>query len=266
MTISVFPAYPSYRDLTGAPLDNGYIYIGTAGADAQTDPITVYWDKALTIPVVQPIRTIAGYPSYVGSPGTMYVNATDFSITVRDKAGVLVYSAQNTTQIVASSTLQLLGDVTGSATITAGSTAQLTAVVLDDSHNHIIGNVDGLQTALDDKASLTGTPTTFTGTVIAPPVNTTTGVLTLTSANLNTTITTTGDLTVDTSIGASAGDIIIVHNNSGSTISIVDGTITTMRLAGTPATVGTRAVAAYGVAFLFFSDANTVIVGGAGVT
>ena len=54
MTISVLPAYPSYRDLTGAPLDDGYIYIGTAGADAQTNPLTAYWDKALTIPVVQP--------------------------------------------------------------------------------------------------------------------------------------------------------------------------------------------------------------------
>ena len=57
----------------------------------------------------------------------MYVNATDFSITVRDKTGVLVYSAQNTTQIVATATLQLLGDVTGSVAIAAGSTAQLSA-------------------------------------------------------------------------------------------------------------------------------------------
>ena len=267
MTISVLPAYPSYRDLTGAPLDNGYIYIGTAGADAQTNPLTAYWDKALTIPVVQPIRTINGYPSYVGSPGTMYVNATDFSITVRDKAGVLVYSAQNTTQIVATATLQLLGDVTGSVAIAAGSTAQLSATVVDGSHNHIISNVTGLQTTLDDKASLTGTPTTFTGTVVAPAVNSTKSApYTLAGGDMNTTITTTADVTVNTGIG-SAGDVVIVANNSGSSINITAGTITgDMRLAGTGTAPGSRAIAQYGVAFIFYIDADNVLVGGAGVT
>ena len=49
-------------------------------------------------------------------------------------------------------TLTLAGDATGSATFTNLGNATLTVAIADDSHNHIIGNVDGLQTALDGKA------------------------------------------------------------------------------------------------------------------
>ena len=138
--------------------------------------------------------------------------------------------------------------------------------MVDGSHNHIISNVTGLQTALDDKASLTGTPTTFTGTVVAPAVNSVKSApYTLAGGDMNTTITTDSDVTVNTGIG-SAGDVVIVANNSGSAINVTAGTITgSMRLAGT-ATTGSRAIAQYGVAFIFYIDADNVIVGGAGVT
>jgi hypothetical protein len=46
-------------------------------------------------------------------------------------------------------TLTLAGDLTGSAIFTNLGNATLTAAVVDDSHNHIISNVDGLQAALD---------------------------------------------------------------------------------------------------------------------
>jgi hypothetical protein len=81
---------------------------------------------------------------------------------------------------------------------------------------------------------------------------------------MNTTINATGNITVPNSI-ASAGDIVIVHNASASSISITDGTITTMRLAGT-ATTGTRTLAQRGVAFLYFASATEVVVGGSGVS
>ena len=70
---------------------------------------------------------------------------------------------------------------------------------------------------------------------------------------------------MNTAIG-SAGNVVIVANNSGSAINITAGTITgDMRLAGT-ATTGSRAIAQYGVAFIFYIDADNVIVGGMGVT
>lgn len=51
-------------------------------------------------------------------------------------------------------TITLSGDVTGTSSAWDGSgNATLTTVVQDDSHNHIISNVDGLQTALDGKSN-----------------------------------------------------------------------------------------------------------------
>ena len=66
-------------------------------------------------------------------------------------------------------TITLGGDLTGSVTLTDLASGTLTATIVDDSHNHVIGNVDGLQSALDDKAdlaspALTGTPTAPTQT------------------------------------------------------------------------------------------------------
>lgn len=48
-------------------------------------------------------------------------------------------------------TLTLSGDVSGAATFTNMGNATLSVTVADDSHNHTIANVDGLQTALNAK-------------------------------------------------------------------------------------------------------------------
>jgi len=48
--------------------------------------------------------------------------------------------------------IALAGDVTGSANFDGSGNISITATVADDSHNHIISNVDGLQAALDGKA------------------------------------------------------------------------------------------------------------------
>ena len=49
----------------------------------------------------------------------------------------------------------LTGDVTGTGTITNLGDVSFVTTVVDDSHNHLISNVDGLQTALDGKLGLT---------------------------------------------------------------------------------------------------------------
>jgi hypothetical protein len=61
-------------------------------------------------------------------------------------------------------TITLAGDLSGAVTLTNLASGTLTATVADDSHNHVISNVDGLQAALDAKAplaspALTGVPT-----------------------------------------------------------------------------------------------------------
>jgi hypothetical protein len=92
MTSPVFTPLQMFFNTSGAPLTDGYIYIGTASQNPQTNPIAVYWDAAGTIPAAQPIRTSGGYPVRNGSPATVFVLATDFSLIVRDKSSSLVFS------------------------------------------------------------------------------------------------------------------------------------------------------------------------------
>jgi hypothetical protein len=60
-------------------------------------------------------------------------------------------SVSITTTATSDPVLTLAGDATGSATFTNLGNATLTVAIVDDSHNHIISNVDGLQSALDLK-------------------------------------------------------------------------------------------------------------------
>jgi hypothetical protein len=54
-------------------------------------------------------------------------------------------------------TITLSGDATGSVSIDGSANRTLSVSIDDDSHNHIIGNVDGLQTALNGKLGSTST-------------------------------------------------------------------------------------------------------------
>lgn len=90
--LSVNPPFPIFTDIDGQPLEDGFIQIGVANLDPVGNPIAVYWDAALLVPAVQPIRTIAGYPANAGTPGRLYVNS-DYSIRVSNKNGSVVYSA-----------------------------------------------------------------------------------------------------------------------------------------------------------------------------
>jgi hypothetical protein len=95
--LSIQPPFPIFTDTDGSPLENGYIWIGTANLDPQGNPIAAYWDAALTITAAQPIRTSGGYPSRSGTPARLYV-ASDYSIRVQNKNGSVVYSAPAATE------------------------------------------------------------------------------------------------------------------------------------------------------------------------
>ena len=90
---SVVNPFEQFTDAKGDALEAGHIYIGTAGINAISNQINVYFDEALSIAAPQPIRTVGGYPSYQGSPATLYVDVDDYSIVVQDKKKALVYRA-----------------------------------------------------------------------------------------------------------------------------------------------------------------------------
>ena len=90
--IAVRPPFAYFTDTAGLALDAGYVYIGVENLDPIANPITCYWDEALTIPAPIPIRTTGGYLSRNGSAAVLYTSGL-FSILVKDKNGRLVYSA-----------------------------------------------------------------------------------------------------------------------------------------------------------------------------
>lgn len=91
--------FPIFLDQKGDPLDAGKVYVGTASADPELSPQTVYWDAAGTIPASQPLRTRGGIIVNNGAPAVPYVTATDYSMRVRDASGNLVSYAATATDI-----------------------------------------------------------------------------------------------------------------------------------------------------------------------
>jgi hypothetical protein len=92
MSLSVNPPYPIFSEADGQPLENGYIWIGAANLDPQTNPINVYWDSGLTLLAAQPIRTLNGYAVYNGTPSRFYASG-NYSIRVMNKNGNTIYTS-----------------------------------------------------------------------------------------------------------------------------------------------------------------------------
>jgi len=92
--LSVEPPFPAFAGADGQPLEDGFINVGVVNLNPITNPIAAFFDDALTIPAVQPIRTSGGYPVYQGTPARFYVGS-DYSIQVKDKNGSVVYTSLN---------------------------------------------------------------------------------------------------------------------------------------------------------------------------
>ena len=61
-------------------------------------------------------------------------------------------NAATATKLSTARTLSLTGAVSGNVSFDGSANVNITTTVADDSHNHVISNVDGLQAALDSKA------------------------------------------------------------------------------------------------------------------
>jgi len=102
---------------------------------------------------------VAGNPTVTSNATAANTVST---IVARDASGnfsagtitaALAGNAATATKLATARTVSLTGDVTGSVSFDGSANASITATVVDDSHNHIIANVDGLQTALDGKVA-----------------------------------------------------------------------------------------------------------------
>lgn len=277
MATSILPQYPIWTELDGSPLEDGYIYVGIAGLNAESNPQNVFWDGALTIAAAQPIRTLNGYPARSGSPALPYV-AGDLSIVVRDKTGALVYSALNNTRTddfgtmanqnanaVAitggtitglASPLPVASGGTGGASQSAARAGLGLGTIATQAASAVAitgGAIDG--TVIGGTTPAAGTFTDMSGRVAAS--SETSGTLTVASANRI--VTADGNITLPASVFA-ARDVIIIDGN-GSNRTITRGSGLTMLFAGVD--TATVTLASTGTMGVYFRSATTCIVTGA---
>lgn len=90
MSTQVLSPFPLFTSRIGLPLTAGFVYIGVANQDPETNPQQAYWDQGLTTPATQPLRTDGGYIVNSGNPSTVFT-ADAFSIRVRDRDGLQVF-------------------------------------------------------------------------------------------------------------------------------------------------------------------------------
>jgi hypothetical protein len=90
--LSIQSPTPLFLDLDGSPLDGGYLFFGALNQNPETNPVQVYWDPDLTQPAAQPIRTLNGMIARSGKAAALYA-ADEYSLTIRDKRGRLVFSS-----------------------------------------------------------------------------------------------------------------------------------------------------------------------------
>lgn len=129
----------------------------TLEPDAQVDIDTSHASFSLA-----PIQASAFYGPLTGnvtgnaSTASAWQTARTLSLTGAVTGSTSIDGSGNASITTsASPTLTLTGDVSGSATFTNLGNASLSVTVADDSHNHTIANVDGLQGALDSKLATT---------------------------------------------------------------------------------------------------------------
>jgi hypothetical protein len=117
--------------------------------------------------VLTKIKTVDGSGSGLDADTVDGLNPestnTAESLVKRDASGnfsagtitaALTGNASTATTLQTSRSIGLSGDVSGSASFNGSSDITITATVADNSHDHTIANVTGLQTALDGKAAV----------------------------------------------------------------------------------------------------------------
>jgi|GEM_PF-1354318 len=77
---------PLFLDARGALLDAGYVYVGVASADPQSQPVAVYSNVERTIPIAQPLRTSGGaiVAPNTATPIQVFYAEDDVSIRILD--------------------------------------------------------------------------------------------------------------------------------------------------------------------------------------
>ena len=124
---------------SGSPTEDTGISVTRGGSASKT----LLWDETND-------KWTVGSETFVAGTfeGALTGNVTG---NVTGSSGSTTGNAATATALANSRTIGLSGDVSGSGSFDGTGNLTITATIADDSHNHTIANVDGLQTALNTK-------------------------------------------------------------------------------------------------------------------
>jgi len=248
-----------FFDANGSPLVGGKVFTYAAGT---TTPLATYTDAgagtANTNPVILDSR---------GECNLWFTPAASYKVVLKTSTDVLQWTVDNITNY---------GTVayqnSNNVTITGGTISGITATF------DLTGNVSGNAGTVTNGVYLTATQTltnkTITGMATTSSIKDPDGTDRVIGyrqlvRSVNTTPTTNdvgkyvySSATVTIPSGVfTDGDSFLVVNSSGVSITLTQGTGTTLRLAGTT-TTGSRTIAAYGAASLLCVGSETFYVSG----
>ena len=154
-------------------------------------------------------------------------------------------------------------DFAGSVAFRSTSSSYAERMRIDSSGNLGIGNTPSGTYKLE----VSGLVSDTAGNVRSLPLNSQTAAYIVAATDNGKVISiTTGGVTVNNSI-MSAGMVVTIYNNSGSSQTITQGTGVTLQWAGqTASTTGTRTLGLYGMATVFFLSASSAVITGSGLT
>jgi hypothetical protein len=248
-----------FFDANGSPLVGGKVYTYAAGT---TTPLATFTDASATTPNTNPVILDSR-----GECNLWFATATSYKVVLESATNVLQWSVDN---------IATYGTIAGqnfdNVAITGGTVTGVTFT------GNITGNVSGNAGTVTNGVYLTATQTltnkTITGLASASTVNDSLGTgytigYRSSPQSLNTTaaasdvgkhLFVSATTTIPSGVFV-AGNEFRVVNSSGSTVTLTQGAGTTLRLGGS-ATTGSRTIAAFGVASVLCTGAETFYITG----
>lgn len=223
----------------------------------------------------------ASPPTWV-NPASLTVSAAATATNATNAANVAIIDDTTTATTVypvwANSTTGNQALETSSTKLSfVPSTGTLSATVFSGAGTGLTGTASSLTAGAVANALTAGTGLTATATfngsaavtfnATGSTINPQTGAYVLIASDAGKSISiTTGGVTVPNAV-MSAGNIVTIYNNSGSSQTITQGASLTLQWAGqTASTTGNRTLGLYGIATILFISSSVAVISGAGLT
>ena len=269
------PSSGTLTSCTGLPVGTGISGLGTGVATALAVNVGsagafVTFNGALGTPSSGVATNLTGTASGLSIGGnaatatsatsaTTATNATNIAITDNTSSASTYYPVLS---------LNTSGNNAATTSSTKLSFVPSTGVLTATSFSGSLANALTIGTGLKLSSGTTyNNSAAVTLNAVGTVINAQTSAYVLVAGDAGKTISiTTGGVTVNNSVN-SAGDIVTIYNNSGSSQTITQGTSVTMQWAGqASSTTGNRTLALYGMATLVFISASNVVITGSGLT